>query len=109
MRILDFVNNDKHNLSRRLLTITRKIEDVRHIEVPDPQTIILEGNSFDMITAVFLFRELHINSGLGWDVMELTLDPQQPYFARLSYKVARENPNNQLKFKIKVKDYVKEN
>lgn len=104
MKIRDFVNNDKHILSRRLLTITRKIEEVRHIEVPDPQTLILEGNTFDMITAIYLFRQLHINAGLGWDVMELTLDPQQPYFARLSYKVAREKSNNQLKFKVKVKD-----
>lgn len=104
MKILDFVNNDKHSLSRRLLSITRKIEEVRLIEVPDPQTLILEGNTFDMITAIYLFRQLHINAGLGWDVMELTLDPQQPYFARLSYKVAREKSNNQLKFKVKVKD-----
>lgn len=109
MNIRDFVNNDKHLLSRRLITLTRKIEEVRHIEVPDPQTIIMEGNSFDIITAVYLFREYYINLGLGWDVMELTLDPQQPYFARLSYKVARVNSNNQLKFKIKVKDYGKEN
>lgn len=109
MKIRDFVNNDKHILSRRLLTITRKIEEVRLIKVPDPQTIILEGNSFDMIIAVYLFRDLYIDCGLGWDVMELTLDPEQPYYARLSYKVAKVKSNNRLKFNIKVKDYGKEN
>lgn len=109
MNVLQFVYNDKHAIRRRLLTFANKVEEISLVEIPDPQTIILEGNVFDLITAIYYFRIQYINLGLAWDIIELTFDPKKPYYAHLSYKVAKENYNNQLKFNVKVKDYGKEN
>ena len=102
------VRNDKHIVAQRLKCLVGKVEELNSIEIPNPQTIVLEGNVFDIITSVYLFRNQYIKHGLGWDVMTLMVNPERPYQATLKYEVADESIHNKLKFQIKFQNYEKD-
>ena len=107
MNLSAALKNDKRKINRSLMCLNGYAEEIHHVEYPDARTVKMEGNVFDVITCVYLLRQQYIKHGVAWDVMELTLHPDKPYWASLRFSMARESFNNQLQFKIKCIDYEK--